>query len=77
MSDAERQRRLIDKIVEYEREEANAEGEARGVAKGETKGKFKTLLEFIKDGIITEDTAAKKANMSIDDFRKTAALYCN
>ncbi len=79
MSDEERQRRLIDKIVEYEREEAKAEGKAEGKASGEVigrkKGKFETLLEFIKDGVITEDTAAKKANMSIDDFRKTAALY--
>lgn len=81
MSEEERQTRLTDKIMRYERETAFAEGEsrgeARGVAKGEARGKFSVLLEFIKDGLISEDSAAKKVNMTLEDFRKAAAAYSN
>ena len=89
MSDEERQKRLFEKVMRYEREAAEAEGvirgmaegeargEARGETRGESKGMIKTLWGFIKDGLITEDNAAARANMTIEDFRKAAATYCN
>ncbi len=50
-------------------------GEARGEARGETKCVIKTLISFINDGLITEEKAAEKANMTLDEFRKYKALY--
>ena len=73
MSDEERQMRLINELMRYEREEGKAEGNVEG----EAKGAIKTLVAFIKDGLISEDNAAKKANMSLEDFRAATALYCN
>ena len=89
MNDEERQKRLFEEVVRYEREAAEAEGvirgmaegeargEARGETRGESKGMIKTLWGFIKDGLITEDNAAARANMTLEDFRKAAAVYCN
>ena len=73
MNDEERQKRLFEEVMRYEREAATTEGEARG----ESKGMIKTLWGFIKDGLITEDNAAPRANMTLEDFRKAAAVYCN
>ena len=36
---------------------------------------IKTLQSFIKDGLISEEIAALKANMTLEDFRKAQALY--
>ena len=81
MNDEERQKRLFEEVMRYEREAAEAEGVirgmARGEARGESKGMIKTLWGFIKDGLITEDNAAARANMTLEDFRKAAAVYCN
>ncbi len=73
MSEEERQKKLINALRRVEREEGFAEGEARG----EARGKIRTLLEFIKDGVISEDSAAARANMTLEDFRKAAAAYSN
>ena len=61
-----------------ERDEGRAEGEAKGRAEGEAKGRAKgrsegtliTLAELVQDGLLSEDTAAKKANLSVDEFRR-------
>lgn len=50
---------------------------AEGEAVGESKGMIKTIIGFFKDGLISEKDAAKRANMSLEDFRKAKALYCN
>lgn len=57
------------------RAECEARGEARGREEGEVKGTLKTLVEFIKEGLITEEKAAKKANMTVAEFRKAEAQY--
>ena len=47
------------------------EAEARGEQRGEERGKINTLISLVKDGTITEEQAAKKAKMSVADFKKT------
>ena len=55
------------------RAEGRAEGKAEGKAEGRTEGKaegvISTLVSLVKDGILTESAAAKRANMTEDDFR--------
>ena len=36
-----------------------------------------TLVSLIKDGILTEESAAERAGMSVEEFRKNEALYCS
>ena len=61
-------------------EEYNAEKalEIRGkeeYEKGEKIGILKTLVQLVKDGILTLAEAAKRANMTVEDFKiQTAGL---
>ena len=57
--------------------EGRAEGLAEGEEKGLTEGKIKAIIEFMKDGFISEEDAAKRANMTLEEFRKAEALYIN
>ncbi len=50
---------------------------AEDEALGESKGMIKTIISFFKDVHISEKDAAKRANMSLEDFNKSEALYCN
>ena len=40
----------------------------KGEADGEKKGKLRTLLELVKDGLLTITQAAEQANMTVEDF---------
>ena len=55
--------------------EGKAEGKAEGEAIGEARGTIKTIISFLKSGFITEDIAAKEANMSVAEFRKLVAQF--
>ena len=57
------------------KQEGIEEGEAIGEAKGEVKGTIKTLLGLVHDGLLSEANAAKRADMSVAEFRKLAAQY--
>ena len=61
------------KAVEDWAEELLTEGEAKGRAEGEARGILKTLSELVKDGILTLSDAAKRANMTIEEFELEAA----
>ncbi len=52
-------------------------GEKRGIVKGRTEGSMKTLLNLLKKGLINEDNAAEDMGMTVENFRKAAAVYCN
>lgn len=65
------------KYTDFVRAEGEAIGITKGEAIGESKGMIKTIIGFFKDGLISEKDAAKRANMSLEDFRKAEALYCN
>ncbi len=55
-------------IRDYENDMAIARSE------GETKGKLNTLVELVKDGILTVVDAAKRANMTVPDFEEKTGL---
>ena len=59
--------------IEYE-----AKGEAKGRAKGRAEGKIEgilmTLVELVKDGILTLSEAAKRAHMSVEEFELQTGL---
>ena len=55
------------------RKEGEAKGRAEGKAEGRAEGTIRTIIDFLKDGLISEDIAAKKANMSVTEFRKLLA----
>ena len=46
------------------------EGEARGEAKGEQKGRYNTLIELLRENLISLSEAAKRLNISEDALRK-------
>ena len=66
-------------ITEYDEAETmngfKQEGIEEGEAKGEVKGTIKTLLGLVHDGLLSEANAAKRADMSVAEFRKLAAQY--
>ena len=43
-------------------------GEAKGILLGEAKGKLFTLISLVKDGIIESSVAAKRLNISEENF---------
>ena len=61
--------------MEFFKEEGREEGREEGIAIGEAKGAVRQLALFIKYGLITEEEAAKRANMRLDEFKKCEALY--
>lgn len=46
-------------------------------AEGKAEGTIETLVNLLKRGLIKEDSAAETAGMTVEDFRKAEALYCN
>lgn len=45
------------------------EGIAEGIVKGKNEGKFETLASLVKDGIITIEEAAKRSDLTVEEFR--------
>ncbi len=68
-------------LTEYDEakytDQVRADGRAEGKVEGKTEGTISTLVGLIKRGLISEDNAAESAGMSLEDFRKAEALYCN
>ena len=66
-------------ITEYDEAMNNellrAECLAEGEKTGRAKEKIKNILDFFKEGYITENIAAEKANMSVAEFRKLASHF--
>ena len=74
------------KITEQDIAEAKIEYEAKGEAKGRAKGRAEgraegkiegilmTLVELVKDGILTLSEAAKRAHMSVEEFELQTGL---
>ena len=51
-------------------EEGIAKGMEEGIAKGIAKGVLSSLVSLVKDGLISVSEAAKRADMSEEDFKK-------
>lgn len=52
-------------------EKLRAEDKAEGIAEGKTEGKIELLVDLVNENIITLDVAAKKAGMSVEEFKTT------
>ena len=57
-----------ERALEIKGQEEYEKGKAEGEADGEKKGKRRTLLELVKDGLLTITQAAEQANMTVEDF---------
>ena len=55
------------------RAEGLAQGMAQGLAEGRAEGMLRTLCSLVKDGILSNMDAAKRAGMSLEEFRKAVA----
>ena len=56
--------------VERGRLEGIEKGRIEGIKKGKLEGAVTTLVSLVKDGILSIEDAAKRANMSVDVFKK-------
>ena len=65
-------------ITEYDEArtfaEQREEGKAEGREEGREEGVLATLIGLVKDGILTVVDAAKRANMTVDDFEAKTGL---
>ena len=75
----EHEREVLDMVTfkwddKRAREIAEEEGRADGLAKGRAEGRLRTLCDLVKDGILSNMDAAKRAGMSLEEFRKAIAM---
>ncbi|MCR5206053.1 MAG: hypothetical protein K6E47_13545 [Lachnospiraceae bacterium] len=52
-------------------------GIEKGIKKGIEKGRIDTFVSLVKDGHLSLSDAAKRAYLSIDEFRTKAGLRCH
>ncbi|MBO4782780.1 MAG: hypothetical protein J5522_10315 [Lachnospiraceae bacterium] len=64
----------IEKGREEGRVEGRAEGRAEGRVEGRAEGRIDTLVSLVKDGLLSLGDAAKRADLSIDEFRIKAGM---
>jgi flagellar biosynthesis/type III secretory pathway protein FliH len=62
------------KAIEEMLADAKAEGEnlglTQGFSQGRLEGKFESLAELVKDGILDISEAAKRVDMSVEEFER-------
>ena len=58
------------KAIEEMLADAKAEGENLGLTQGRLEGKFESLAELVKDGILDISEAAKRVDMSVEEFEE-------
>lgn len=56
--------------VEKGRIEGIEKGRLEGIREGKLEGAVTTLASLVKDGILSIEDAAKRANMSVEMFKK-------
>lgn len=61
-------------ITEYDESRTLAEQREEGRAEGKIEGILTTLLELVKDNILTLSDAAKRANMTVEEFELKTGL---
>ena len=65
-------RELMKEEIEKEKDIAIREGLAKGHAEGRAEGERKAYMDMVKEGMISVSDAAKKLQMSEEEFRKIA-----
>ena len=67
-----------EKVFAQQREEGRAEGRAEGHAEGKAEGRQEGALEMliglVKDGMLSLNDAAKRVNMTVDEFKNKTGL---
>lgn len=59
------------------KEEVRAEGREEGRVEGLAEGTIKTLSGMVNDALISEEKAAERAGMTLDEFRENVRKYCS
>ena len=59
---------------EIAEEEGMEKGREKGMEKGRAEGRLRILCDLVKDGILSNMDAAKRAGMSLEEFRKAVAM---
>ena len=57
-------------LMADELNEERVEGQREGRVEGQREGQIRAYASLVQDGIITVETGAEKAGMSVDDFTK-------
>ena len=66
--------KALQDIMEPDFKKTEARGIALGEARGRLNGIYDTLAGLVKDQLITEQEAARRAGVSEAEFRKNAGL---
>ena len=53
---------------------AEEKGKIAGRDEGRLEGELITLMQFVNDGLITLETAAERAGLTVDEFSKQASI---
>ena len=61
-------------LMADELNEERVEGQREGRVEGQREGQIRAYASLVQDGIITVETGAEKAGMSVDDFTKEMKL---
>ena len=58
------------KVLEYEAKDILRKGIKEGIEVGTKTGKLETLCELVKDGLLSIEEAAKRVDMTVEEFEK-------
>ena len=71
----EHEKEVLDMVTfKWDNKRAREVAEEEGMEKGRAEGMLRTLCELVKDGILSNMDAAKRAGMSLEEFRKAVAM---
>lgn len=71
----EHEKEVLDMVTfKWDDKRAREIAKEEGIEEGMEKGMLKTLCSLVKDGILSNMDAAKRAGMSLEEFRKAIAM---
>ena len=63
----------IEQGLERGREQGREQGRKQGLEQGLEQGKLLEIISCVKDGLFSEEVGAKRASLSLEEFRKHLA----
>ena len=63
----------LEEGLERGREQGLEQGREQGLEKGLEQGKLLEIISCVKDGLFSEEIGAKRAGLSLDEFKKHLA----
>ena len=71
----EHEKEVLDMVTfKWDDKRAREIAKEEGMEQGMEKGMLKTLYDLVKDGILSNMDAAKRAGMSLEEFTKAIAM---